>query len=145
MKRERVTTGETFGNLLRRLRGDMSLRDAAKKANVSHAYLDRIEKGIDPRSGKRIEPSVSVLRALATAYNIPSELALSLAGYIDSPIVDEQRVREIVREELAKAREEDAQAFAQEHQRFLEQSPFDHSKANPYDSLIVLQSCSTDE
>jgi len=72
-----------FGEVLRVLRGNMSLREASRLTGISHTYLDRLEKGVDPRTGKQIEPSGSVLNALANAYNVPAELMLILVGYID--------------------------------------------------------------
>ncbi|MCL6599527.1 MAG: helix-turn-helix domain-containing protein [Alicyclobacillus macrosporangiidus] len=72
-----------LGEFLRRLRGKMSLREAAEKTGLSHTYISQLEKGVDPRTGKEISPSVAVLNRIADAYNIPRESLLLLAGYLD--------------------------------------------------------------
>lgn len=38
-----------LGKAIRKARGDLSLRDYAKKIGISHTHLDSIEKGYDPR------------------------------------------------------------------------------------------------
>lgn len=43
-----------FGNKIKELRGDMSLRDFADKIGISHTYLASIEKGESPRNGKPV-------------------------------------------------------------------------------------------
>ncbi|MGB9803494.1 helix-turn-helix domain-containing protein [Desulfofundulus sp.] len=73
-----------LSKLLRKLRGDEPLRDIAKKSGISHTYLSMLEKGVDPRSGKEIKPSVEVLQKLAKTYNYPYEKLLEAAGYIES-------------------------------------------------------------
>ena len=39
-----------LGKAIRKARGDLSLRDYAKKIGISHTHLDSIEKGYDPVS-----------------------------------------------------------------------------------------------
>lgn len=73
----------TLGELLKEMRGDMSLRDAAEKLGVSHTYLQRLESGVDPRSGKKIIPSITTLRTIAEGYKVPLESLLSVAGFLD--------------------------------------------------------------
>lgn len=41
-----------FGKKLKELRGDQSIREASRNIGISHTYLDSLEKGIDPRTGK---------------------------------------------------------------------------------------------
>ncbi|GEA17537.1 helix-turn-helix domain-containing protein [Moorella sp. E306M] len=71
-----------LSKLLRQLRGDEPLREAAERAGISHAYLSQLEKGIDPRSGKEIKPSPETLKGLSKAYNFPYEELLAAAGYL---------------------------------------------------------------
>lgn len=71
------------GNVIKNLRGKMSLREASEKIGISHTYLDTIEKGFDKRSGKPVNPSPETLRLIANAYNYSYEKLLKLAGYID--------------------------------------------------------------
>lgn len=74
-----------LGALLKELRKDLPLREAAKLIGVSHTYLSLLEKGVDPRTGKEIRPSVEVLQKISKAYNYPYEELLKIVGYIDSP------------------------------------------------------------
>lgn len=59
-----------LGNYLREVRGDRSLREVAKMCNISHTHLDSIEKGVDPRTGKRVRVTTETL------YNIHKGLNL---------------------------------------------------------------------
>ena len=85
-----------------------SLREAEEKSRVSNAYVSQIENGSMPK------PSPGILLKLATAYKIPYQKLMELAGHIvpnasekragalpTSPLVDmeltakeEQEVRE---------------------------------------------------
>jgi len=73
-----------LGELLRNFRGEMSLREASKKLGVSHTYLQRLENGVDPRTGKPITPSIITLKAIARGYNEPIETLLNCAGYLEN-------------------------------------------------------------
>src|SRR5258708_38924648 len=55
---------------------ELSLRELAARTNVSNPYLSQIERGLH-------EPSVRVLKAIATALNVSAETLLSEAGLID--------------------------------------------------------------
>jgi transcriptional regulator with XRE-family HTH domain len=59
------------------------LRDAAKRAGVSHTYLSILEKGHDLRSGNPVTPTHETLKLLSKAYNYPYEELLRLSGVID--------------------------------------------------------------
>jgi transcriptional regulator with XRE-family HTH domain len=73
---------EKLGALLRaeRLANGLSLRDLAARTNVSNAYLSELERG-------RHEPSLSILRAIASALDTPLGPMLVRAGVLDD---DEQ-------------------------------------------------------
>jgi transcriptional regulator with XRE-family HTH domain len=73
-----------LSRLLMELRGNKTLREVAEKAGISHTYLGVLEKGIDPRSGKRIKPSTDTLERLAKAYKYPYEKLLKAAGYLNN-------------------------------------------------------------
>ncbi len=62
----------------------MGLRDFAAFLGISHAYLDKLEKGVDPRTGKEIKPSVEVFNKIASALNIPKSEFSVLCGYVQS-------------------------------------------------------------
>jgi transcriptional regulator with XRE-family HTH domain len=69
---------ETLGALLRaeRLAKGLSLRELAAQTSVSNAYLSELERG-------RHEPSLSVLRAVASALDTPLGPMLVRAGVLD--------------------------------------------------------------
>lgn len=69
---------ETLGALLRaqRLAKGLSLRELATLTSVSNAYLSELERG-------RHEPSLSVLRAIASALDTPLGPMLVRAGVLD--------------------------------------------------------------
>lgn len=59
-----------IGEFIKQYRGDISLRDFAKKCDISHTHLDSIEKGYDPRTGKPIRVTVDTLKKIAKAMNM---------------------------------------------------------------------------
>jgi transcriptional regulator with XRE-family HTH domain len=69
---------EALGSLIRRQRqqAELTLRDLAERANVSNPYLSQIERGLH-------EPSVRVLKAIASALNLSAEQLLVQAGVLD--------------------------------------------------------------
>ena len=86
MKEEMEERQETIGELLKRLRGNTSLRAVQRTSGISNAYLSQVEKGLK-RPGPRI------LRKLAALYNVSVQQLFSKAGYLDrlegEPPVDE--------------------------------------------------------
>ncbi|MDN5857174.1 MAG: helix-turn-helix domain-containing protein [Pseudonocardia sp.] len=68
---------EAFGEYLRTQRklAELSLRDLAAQTQVSNAYLSQIERGLH-------QPSVRVLRAIATALDVPPDRLLAQAGLL---------------------------------------------------------------
>jgi transcriptional regulator with XRE-family HTH domain len=55
---------------------ELSLRELAARTNVSNPYLSQIERGLH-------EPSVRVLKAIATALNVSAESLLTQAGLLE--------------------------------------------------------------
>ena len=75
---------DAIGPLLRKLRGDLSLRDVTGRIGVSSSYLSQIERGDR-------QPGSNVVRKLADLYNVDAEELMKRAGrdpYID-PYSDE--------------------------------------------------------
>lgn len=60
---------------------DLSLRQLAGMSNVSNAYLSQIERGLH-------QPSVKILRSIASALNLSAEALLAEAGFT-VPVVRE--------------------------------------------------------
>lgn len=73
-----------FGEYLRELRGDRSLREMERITGLSHTYLSTLEKGVDPRSGKERKPTPETLKKLSETLNVPYEELMKKAGYIKS-------------------------------------------------------------
>lgn len=71
-----------LGSLLRKLRGEQSLRDMSRKSGTSHTYLSIIERGVDPRSGHAVKPTPEILKILSKAYNYPYEELMRISGYL---------------------------------------------------------------
>jgi transcriptional regulator with XRE-family HTH domain len=59
-----------------RLTAGLSLRDLAARTGVSNAYLSQVERGLH-------EPSITVLRSIADALELPLESLLARAGVLD--------------------------------------------------------------
>ncbi len=77
---------QALGDFIRQQRktAELSLRELAARTNVSNPYLSQIERGLH-------EPSVRVLKAIATALNVSAESLLLQAGLLeDEP--DHERV-----------------------------------------------------
>lgn len=59
-----------IGKTVRELRGEMSLREFAKRCEISHTTIDNIEKGIDFRTGKPAQIKIDTLMKIASACNV---------------------------------------------------------------------------
>jgi len=55
-----------------------SLRDAGAVIGISHTYLSAIEKDLDPRTGKKPEPSIDVMFKICKAYDLDISRSLPL-------------------------------------------------------------------
>lgn len=79
---------QELSNYLKKLRGEMSIRQVAEKTGISNAYLSQLE------SGKRNNPHPDVLKKLAKFYGIPVIEFLKKAGYLDQDISEEETYEE---------------------------------------------------
>jgi transcriptional regulator with XRE-family HTH domain len=77
---------EALGALLRaqRVSAAMSLRELAARTSVSNAYLSELERGLH-------EPSLRVLRAIASALGTPLGPMLASAGVLGDSGPDDRR------------------------------------------------------
>jgi len=73
--RENLLGLGSFIRTQRRL-AELSQRELAKLTELSDPYVSQLERGLH-------EPSVRVLRAIATALNMPLETLMSHAGWIE--------------------------------------------------------------
>lgn len=72
-----------IGDLIKKLRGKRSLREASKLIGISHSYLTMIEKGFDNRTKAPVSPSPEIIKKISEAYNHSYEDLMKTAGYID--------------------------------------------------------------
>ncbi|MGM0881383.1 MAG: helix-turn-helix domain-containing protein [Bacillota bacterium] len=73
-----------LGNFLRKLRGKMSLREAASRSGLSHTYIRDLELGMNRSTNNIIQPSPETLEKLASAYSYSYEGLMKAAGYLHS-------------------------------------------------------------
>ena len=86
MTEETDRRDEDIGQMLKRLRGETSLRAVQRLTGISNSYLSQIEKGIR-------HPGPKLLRRLAALYGVGVHGLLRKAGYLEKegeePEVDE--------------------------------------------------------
>ena len=75
---------QKLSKLLKEKRNAMriSLRSAADLIGISHTYLDKLEKGVDSRTGTGNKPTPDTLKLISSAYNINYSKLLEYCGYI---------------------------------------------------------------
>ena len=59
---------------------NLSLREFAKLADVSHTHIDSIEKGNDFRTGKPVRITNETIQKLASALNVGESFLFELTG-----------------------------------------------------------------
>lgn len=116
-----------LGDLLIKLRGGLSLREAAKRSGLSYSYISSLEKGKHPRTGAPINPTPEILRNLSKAYNHPYEELMKLAGYTDSikeavhiKETEEEKLRRIASDKIQKIKNIEDLNKAIDHLDYLE-------------------------
>ncbi|WP_342546659.1 XRE family transcriptional regulator [Lysinibacillus sp. FSL K6-4013] len=75
----------SLGELLKELRGDESLRDAAKRIDITYSYLAILERGTDRRTGNPIKPTPETLQRITYAYKYDYFKLIEVAGFSDDP------------------------------------------------------------
>lgn len=65
--------------MLKDARGNKSLRSFAREIGISHTHLDSLERGYDPRTGKRPNISVKTLQKISNATGIDVSILISEA------------------------------------------------------------------
>lgn len=77
---------KNLGDIIKeyRLDHDLSLREFSKKCGLSHTYIDKLEKGVDPRSQKPVEPTLDALEKISAAIDLSLDELLTLLGKINS-------------------------------------------------------------
>ncbi|PGD17961.1 helix-turn-helix domain-containing protein [Bacillus toyonensis] len=84
----------TLGEIIKdyRLKNKFSLRDFAQKCDVSHTYIDKLEKGIDSRNGKPVEPTLLVIEKISKAMGKKTETLLEEIGFINGGETEETNI-----------------------------------------------------
>lgn len=77
---------KNLGDIIKeyRLDHDLSLREFSKKCGLSHTYIDKLEKGVDPRSQKPVEPTLDALEKISAAIDLSLDELLTLLGKINA-------------------------------------------------------------
>ncbi|SME22498.1 helix-turn-helix protein [Bacillus cereus] len=75
---------KTLGTIIKeyRLNNKLSLREFANQCQLSHSYIDKLEKGIDPRNGKTVEPTLAVIEQISKAIKRDKTDLLEEIGYL---------------------------------------------------------------
>lgn len=76
---------KSYSQVLKEIRNStgLSLRDFANKCGLSHAYIDKLEKGVDPRTGNTVSPSLDTIRQICNSTGYPLDRFLKETGYIE--------------------------------------------------------------
>ena len=88
--RHGIEGDEEIGLLLRRLRGDLSLRDVTRRIGVSSSYLSQIERGDK-------KPGANIIRKLSTVYNVDAQELMKRAERAGRPDPNSDEVLEVER------------------------------------------------
>lgn len=74
---------EKLSEHLEMLRGNISLREAATRSGLSHAYIRDLELGHNRGTRDKIIPSPDTLKKLAQAYGGSYAYLMTLAGHVE--------------------------------------------------------------
>lgn len=93
---------KTLGMIIREYRQEhnLSLREFATRCQLSHSYIDKLEKGIDLRNGKPVEPTLTVIEQIAKAINKEKTNLLEEIGYLNDH--DQSKKAEVVDRDFEK-------------------------------------------
>ncbi|MEN6326043.1 MAG: XRE family transcriptional regulator [Syntrophomonas sp.] len=71
-----------LGKFLKRIRAekDLSLRELSARTGLSHSYLNNLENGADPRTGKPVSPTLPTLDKLAKGLDVPIDNIICIAS-----------------------------------------------------------------
>ena len=88
--RQGIEGDEEIGLLLRRLRGDLSLRDVTRRIGVSSSYLSQIERGDR-------KPGSNIIGKLSAVYNVDAQELMKRAERAGRPDPNSDEVLEVER------------------------------------------------
>ena len=61
---------------------NMSLREFSKYLGISLSYLNKLENGVDSRTGKPVSPTIEMLNDISKSLHVSLEYLLEMAGYV---------------------------------------------------------------
>lgn len=61
---------------------NMSLREFSKYLGISHSYLNKLENGVDSRTGKPVSPTIEMLNDISKSLHVSLEYLLEMSGYL---------------------------------------------------------------
>lgn len=129
---------ESFGSTLRRLRGDLSTRELARRANVGKSYVSALEK-----EGQRV-PSRQIVAALDSALNADGELLAFLED--ESPGKRNEDVTDVLRRIHRMNKRVDPEIIRQLHANFEDvMSRYEYLDHSELISILVDQRSWIDE
>ena len=82
---------------------NISEREISARCGISHSYINQIIKGINPRTGKSISPTISTLEKLSKGLDItPNDLQKIVRGIPEEEIFNKSDFKSKFLEELEK-------------------------------------------
>lgn len=93
----------SFGDYIKnaRLEKKLSLRVAAEMLNISHSYLNKLEKGFDIRNNNQARPTPEVIETLSKFYKLDYNHLMKLCGYLkDTEDVQEKDISKLLEKTL---------------------------------------------
>ncbi|AVX31847.1 Transcriptional regulator, contains XRE-family HTH domain [Carboxydocella thermautotrophica] len=78
---------DKLGEYIRNKRKErgLSLRECARMCDISHSYLDSLEKGKDPRTNKPVSPTIDTLKKISKGLGVPINELLEAADIKTDP------------------------------------------------------------
>jgi len=73
----------SYGEIIKQIRGQMTLREFSKQVGISHSHLSRIENEKTSRNNKKLKVSIDVLKQICDRAEYPFKDFLIEAGYLN--------------------------------------------------------------
>ncbi len=92
----------TIGEIIKDFRtaNSLSLREFSKLCDLSHSYIDRLEKGYDPRSGKKVDLTIDTIGKIASCINMDLYDLLIAIGAIKNVSPKDNKSKLTLRQDL---------------------------------------------
>lgn len=109
---------KSLGNLIKEYRtaNHLTLREFAALSGLSHSYVSLLEKGVDSRSNKPIEPTLDALEKLSKAMNMPLEQLLTKIGKISPQTIENNKTTKETSSDRNKSKVDVPQEYADKYE-----------------------------